>query len=427
MLIEFTIKNYRSIKEEQVFSMVKGKGDELSATNSFTPDVLGSTSLLRSSAIYGANAAGKSNIIRAMMDMGAIIRGSASASQAGDAIPLTPFLFDKQTSTQPTEFEATFISEGIRYQYGFSATSALIVEEWLIAYPKGRAQRWFTRIFDEETKSSLYKFSDHLTGKKSVWQEMTRNNALFLSTAIQLNSKQLDPVYSWFQYVLRPTRVGGWSSDFTASLCENAEQKKKVLAFLKAADFDIHDLQIETEKFDPSRINDDYSDELKEKIINEMKDENVISSIKSIHKTDTGDLVELDLEEESDGTQMFFSFVGPWLDSLENGYVLVIDELHNNLHPKMVSYLVGLFHSNETNPNNAQLIFTTHETSILSQDVFRRDQVWFCEKDKTEATQLYPLTDFSPRKDRENIGLSYLAGRYGALPFTKSLIIPKEL
>ena len=127
-----------------------------------------------------------------------------------------------------------------------------------------------------------------------------------------------------------------------------------------------------------------------------------------------------DFEDESDGTQKLFSLAGPWIDSLDNGYVLFIDELHDNLHPLLVQFLVKLFHNTETNPNNAQLVFTTHETSILNQKVFRRDQIWFCEKDEDHATRLYPLTDFSPRKGRENLELAYLSGRYGALPYVRS-------
>ena len=128
-----------------------------------------------------------------------------------------------------------------------------------------------------------------------------------------------------------------------------------------------------------------------------------------------------DFEDEPDGTQKLFAFAGPWLDALKNGYVLVIDELHDNLHPKMVRFLVDLFHSAEMNPKNAQLVFTTHETSILNQKVFRRDQIWFCEKDAKQATNLYPLTDFSPKKGRENLEANYLAGRYGALPYLRNL------
>jgi AAA15 family ATPase/GTPase len=418
MLIEFTVKNYRSIKEEQVFSMVKAKGDELESTNSFQPSAPGSVQLLRSAAIYGANAAGKSNVIRAMTEMESIVRSSASSSQEGDKITVTPFLFDESSSSEPTEFEMIFISEGVRYQFGFCVTKTHIVEEWLIAYPKGRAQRWYSRGFNKSKNKSEYKFSDFLLGQKSVWQSATRANALFLSTAVQLNSDQLKPVFNWFKETLQHVNLGGWGPGFTASLCEKENSKTRVLEFLKAADFDIHDVRIEKEKFDPESLPEDFPDSVREKVIKEMKDKEIID-IKTIHKSESGNLIPLDFDEESDGTQKFFSFAGPWIDTLKEGYVLVIDELHDSLHPKMVKYLVNLFHDDRTNPNNAQLIFTTHETSILSQDNFRRDQIWFCEKDETQATSLYPLTDFSPRKDRENIELGYLSGRYGALPFIK--------
>ncbi len=188
MLIEFTVKNYRSIKNEQTLSMVKAKGNELESSNCFLPDAPSSESLLRSAAIYGPNAAGKSNIIKAMMEMESIIRTSATSSQEGDELGVTPFLFNAASSKEPTEFEMVFINEGIKYQYGFTTTKDQIFEEWLIAFPKGRPQRWFSREFDRQTQSYEYKFSDYLVGQKSVWQNSTRMNALFLSTAVQLNS-----------------------------------------------------------------------------------------------------------------------------------------------------------------------------------------------------------------------------------------------
>ena len=425
MLIEFTVKNYRSIKEEQVFSMVKAKGDELESTNSFQPSSPASITLLRSAAIYGANAAGKSNIIRAMMEMESIIQSSASFSQEGDEISVTPFLFDESSPSEPTEFEMIFISEGVRYQFGFCATKTQIVEEWLIAYPKGRAQRWYSRGFNDGTDKYEYKFSDFLLGQKSVWQNATRSNALFLSTAVQLNSEQLKPVFNWFKETLRPSNVGGWGAGFTTFLCEKELSKAKVLEFLQAADFDIHDIRVDKDKFDPDSLPIDFPNSVRETLIKDMKDRE-ITDIKTIHKSKSGNLVSLDFDEEADGTKKLFSFAGPWIDALEKGRVLVIDELHNSLHPKMVRYLVNLFHNEKTNPNNAQLIFTTHETSILSQDNFRRDQIWFCEKDEDQATTLYPLTDFSPRKDRENIELGYLSGRYGALPFIGSFNLRTE-
>lgn len=419
MLIEFSVKNFRSIKEQQTLSLVKAKGAELES-NSFMPQAPSSTELLNSVAIYGANASGKSNVIKAMMTMDSIVTGSASQSQEGDKISVTPFLFDELFSKEPSEFEIVFIQEGIRYQYGFVATKTHIVEEWLYAYPKGRPQKWFHRIFDFKTGSTFYKFGDSLTGQKTVWQNATRINALFLSTAVQLNSEQLKPIYNWFKTKLKMTDISGWGQGFTASLCKDKETKEDVLSFLKSADFDIHDVSVVFNKFDPESIPDEIPQAVKEHIIKELKDKELLEELKTIHKTIDDNLVSLDFDDESDGTQKFFSFAGPWLEALKKGNILVVDELHDSLHPKMVEYLVRLFHNKKTNPNNAQLIFTTHETSILNQEVFRRDQVWFCEKDKEQATSLFPLTDFSPRKERENIELGYLSGRYGAIPFIKN-------
>lgn len=418
MLIEFRVTNFRSIKETQTLSLAKAKGAELESTNSFLPEAPGSIELVKSAAIYGANAAGKSNVIMALEAMKSIVLKSAS-SQEGEELRVTPFLFDEHFSEEPSEFEIIFINEGVRYQYGFSATSKMILEEWLIAYPKSRAQRWFVRVFDPESNEQLFKFGNSLSGKKSVWQQSTRKNALLLSTAIQLNSDQLKPVYNWFRKKLRVAGTDGWVPSFTASLCQQDETKEKVLSFLRSADFDIYDVKIDKEKFDPDRLPDEIPDEAKEVIIQELEGKELLD-IKTVHKISDNHLVSLDLIDESDGTQKFFSFAGPWLDALEKGYILVIDELHDTLHPNMVKYLVDLFHSEQTNPNNAQLIFTTHETSILNQDVFRRDQIWFCEKDDKQASSLYPLTDFSPRKGRENIELGYLSGRYGALPFIRN-------
>lgn len=422
MLIEFTIKNYRSIKEAQTFSMVTSKGNELKNSNTFTEEA-SNTDLLRSAVIYGANAAGKSNFIRALMDMNAIVRNSASKSQEGDLLDIEPFLFNDSTLEGPTEFEAIFLNEGVKYQYGFSATKKKIIEEWLIAYPKGRAQRWFSRFFNEESRECEYKFSDNLLGKKSIWQNATRANALFLSTAVQLNSDQLKPVFNWFKGKLQLVSEGmgdNISRGFSILLCENKETKNQILNFLKYADLDIHDFNLEKQKFDPAILPKELPDALKEEITKDMEGKNFVE-VKTIHKTQTGKLVSLDLSSESEGTQRLFALAGPWIDVLSNGYILVIDELNNSLHPKMVEYLIKLFHNDKTNPNNAQLIFTTHETSILSQDIFRRDQIWFSEKNQSQETSIYPLTDFSPRKGRENIELGYLSGRYGGVPFIKSL------
>jgi len=419
MLIEFSAANFRSLRNRQTFSLTKAKGDELIETNTFKAAAVNEFDLLRSAAIYGPNAGGKSNFLLALQAMKKIVLESAKSLQRGDKLPVTPFRLSKATRHAPSEFEVTFIVNQVRYQYGFSAAVDRIHEEWLLAYPKGRPQRWIGRAWNEEAKNYDWELGSNLTGEKQLWQKSTRDNALFLSTAVQLNSEQLQPIYDWFNNTLRTANLGGWGPVFSASLCEKSE-KTQVMDFLRAADLAIEDILIEKMPFDVKALPKEMPESMKEMLTGQLKDKEVID-IKTIHKSIEGDDVMFDFDDESDGTQKLFAFAGPWIDSLANGYVLFIDELHDNLHPRLVQFLVQLFHNTETNPRNAQLVFTTHETSILNQEVFRRDQIWFCEKGEDQATTLYPLTDFSPRKGRENLELAYLSGRYGALPYVRPL------
>lgn len=420
MLIEFNVANFRSLRDRQTFSLVKARGDELADSNAFTKQAFNEFELLRSAAIYGPNAGGKSNFLEAMRAMQEIVLESATTMKRGDQLPVAPFRLSETTSKIPSEFEIFFIVDEVRYQYGFSATKERVHEEWLLAYPKGRPQRWFGRDWNEKSQTYDWELGANLVGEKQLWQKSTRENALFLSTAVQLNSAQLQPVYDWFKNTLRMANVAGWSPGFSAQLCETGD-KDQVMDFLHAADMDIDDILVEKKLFDRTILPDDMPDQVKEEILGKLKDKHLLQ-IKTVHKDGEGNPVTFDMDEESDGTQKLFSFAGPWIDSLENGYVMIIDELHDNLHPRLVQFLVQLFHSAETNPKNAQLVFTTHETSILNQEVFRRDQIWFCEKDKQQATSIYPLSDFSPRKGRENLELAYLSGRYGALPYIRPLM-----
>ena len=348
-----------------------------------------------------------------------IVLESVTGLQRGDKLPVTPFFLSHSTRHAPSEFEVTFIVNKIRYQYGFAVTTDRIHEEWLLAYPKGRPQRWFGRAWNEQNQGYDWELGNNLTGEKLLWQKSTRDNALFLSTAVQLNSEQLQPIYDWFNDTLRMTNVAGWSPVFSASLCEESE-KTQVMDFLRAADLGIEDIIVEKKPIDSTILPDDMPEPIKKEISEKLRGKELLK-ISTFHKDAEGKLETFDFEDESDGTQKLFAFAGPWVDSLANGYVLFIDELHDNLHPRLVQFLVQLFHSSETNPKNAQLIFTTHETSILNQEVFRRDQIWFCEKGEDQATTIYPLTDFSPRKGRENLELAYLSGRYGALPYVRPL------
>ena len=424
MLIEFRVTNFRSINETQTLSLVAGSGKELVTENTFESGLPGFPRLLRSAVIYGPNAAGKTNLLRALQFMQSLVLNS-SKFQEGVRIAHTPFKLNKASSTKPSEFEVVFADEeGVRYEYGFSVDAERFHEEWLIAYPHGRPQSWFDRTYHAGKKRYDWHFSTKLKGSPRVWRDATRGNALFLSTAIQLNSEQLRPTFQWFQkkLVLVFSNEAGLpqlNPVLTYKLLEQSEGKEKLLRFVRAADLGIDDLTIQKVSLAPGTVVD-------ANVAREPQDESpapTLVRITSFHKADgTGTPIPLDLGEESKGTQIIFHSAGAWLNVLNNGEVIFYDELDTSLHPLMTRFLIGLFHDRSRNAKKAQLVFTTHDTSLLDPGIFRRDQVWFIEKDKKSASRLYPLSDFSPRKD-EALERGYLRGRYGALPFIGELKI----
>ena len=417
MLIEFSTTNFRSYRDRQTLSMVRGKlkDDDKLDTHSFPFPDKANMALLRSTAIYGANASGKSNLIRALRTMKRVVVQSAGW-QRGRELPMEPYLLSSEMTREPCEFEADFYANGVRFQYGFSATSERVVEEWLYAYPSRRAQSWIERTWDEGKQSYEWGRMEALKGQKKLWKDSTRDNALLLSTAVQLNCEQLQPVFDWFENTLKIVGINGFNPDFSIKSCENGERKQEIVGFLKSADLNITDIKVEPKKISASDLPDDMPGEMKQSILQQSEAKEFVD-IQIIHEGENGASVALPLEHESDGTRKLFAYAGPWLDVLREGSVLFVDELHDNLHPLIVRMLVGLFHNNQTNPKNAQLMFTTHETSILSQEVFRRDQVWFTSQEGTQGTHLTPLSDFKVRKGAEDIERYYLDGRYGAVPY----------
>jgi len=402
--------------------MTASTATELQGNNTFPSPVSAGQNLLRSAVVYGPNAAGKSNLIKAMATMRDIVLASSNESQVGQNVPVTPFLFNPEGRQTPSEFEIHFIRDNVRYQYGFAATVDRVMHEWLLAYPEGRGQRWFERNYDSTSGKESWYFGPKFTGRRKVWQEATRSNALFLSTAVQLNNDQLKPLFDWF----RSLKIIGQSTflmpQFTITQCEHTEKKNKILQFLNAADPNILDIQIKNEKFDVRTLPASMPMSLKAEIEKDMHGKE-LTLVYLMHSSgDKKNLVPLELSEESDGTKKLFSYAAPWLALLEEGEVLLVDELNNSLHPLLVRYLIGLLHDSKTNPRNAQLIFTTHDTSLLDQEFLRRDQVWFVEKEAQNLSQLYPLSDFSPRKG-EALENGYLHGRYGALPYLGELKI----
>lgn len=422
MLIEFSVTNYKSILARQTLNMAASAYSELESLNTFAPDQDdGVPRLLRSTVLYGPNASGKSTLIQALRFVEDQVLNSQKESQAGDAIDVAPFRLTAASRAADSEFEVTFVEQGVRYEYGFCCNRERFTEEWLIAYPLGRPQKWFHRVFDVEAGKDVYKFSTSFLGGKrrhDLWEEQTRPNALFFSTVIQLNNEQLKPAFDWFKLRLRVVdSVRGFSPSYTLRRCDKDEDRQRVVAFMNSADLSIADIQLKETVLSAESLPKDMPTAIRDEFLKDMAGKRFIEP-RFFHKdVNTTEIVEFDESEESDGTRALFAFAGPWLDVIENERVLVVDELDNSLHPLLVHQLVKRLHHEGT---KAQLIFTTHDTTLLSQKLLRRDQVWFMEKDDKSATRLYPLSDFSPR-DNEAIERGYLNGRYGGIPFLKDL------
>lgn len=412
MLIEFRVENFRSLRQEQVLSLVASKDKTLQDTHTVSTGLKAAPRLLRSAAIYGANASGKSNLLKALQYMRGVVAESATVIQPGQAFALQPFRLDAQSATEPTAFEVTFIIDGVRYQYGFSMTTQRIVGEHLLVYKAFKPQRWFERHFDAQTGKDVYEFGSGLKGPKNLWEGATRPNALFLSMAVQLNSDALRPIFDWFvNELVIFNEQAQLSPQVSIQMLKQTEGRRRICDFLSAADMSIADIEVVTRKVPEQAVHFDLAAG-KTEVRNEEVEKH---QLRFSHLTEKGQAV-FDLMDESNGTRNLLFLAGPVLDILRKGLTLVIDELDTSLHTLLVRELVRLFHHPEANTGGAQLIFTTHDTSLLdAPDLFRRDQIWFVEKDRDQASELIGLSEFSPRKN-EALERGYLIGRYGGIP-----------
>ena len=417
MLLEFRTRNFRSIRDEITISLVASKDKNLSDTHLMSTGIKNLPYLVRSAVVYGPNASGKTTLLQALFFMRGVVAESASSMQPGQTFNVQPFRLDTACISQPSEFEITFLLGGVRYQYGFRLTSERIVDEWLLVYRTAKPQKWFSRHYDENTQGSVYEFSTHLTGPRKLWQESTRPNALFLSTAAQLNSELLGPIFRWL--VDQPIYFGAGMlppPDSTTELLQTEIGKRAVREFLASADISISDVvRVSRQGWQQQFIFGAEGPKF-------TREEKELHMPQFVHRTTHGS-ANFELHEESQGTQRLYAMVAPVLDVLKNGRLLIVDELDSSLHPLLVRRLVRMFHQPELNPLGAQLLFTTHDTSLLDRTIFRRDQIWFTEKDRDQATRLYPLSDFSPR-ETEALEKGYLIGRYGAVPFFDEPISP---
>ena len=430
MLIQFSVQNYRSFREEQTLSLVAGK-------DIAHPDSLincgGKLRLSKVASIYGANASGKSNLVKAMKAMRDLILVSATQMNLGDRIKfVSPFRLDTSTVQEPSRFEITLLIEGDIFVYGFSATKEQVHDEWLFVQPQGkRSSKWLQRSRDKASGVTSWAFRGPLKRDAGLLKEKTRDNGLVLSRAAELNIEAVTPLYLWFRKMF-------WSFDLSdpptglrqltaERMNEDEEFLNRVIRFIREADFGIDSLSAKEGEWLQS-VPDDAPKELhklREVFVNLQKlvsSEKVVRfSITTEHSLNDGETqIPFSLEEdESNGTQRFFALAGPILSALSDGDLLVIDEIDCSMHPLLTRKVVELFQSPEENTNGAQLVFTTHDSSVMDQTLLRRDQIWLTEKRANGSTELFSLYDFGadsrPRKDTA-FEKNYLAGRYGAVP-----------
>jgi uncharacterized protein len=428
MLIEFSVGNYRSFKEKVTFSMVAAnlvsQDKSLDSHNIFAVDE--ELSLVKSAAIYGANASGKSNLAKALYFMMWFMVNSSKETQSIDKIGVERFRLSTEMDDQPSFFEIVFLLDGQQHRYGFTATQERVVSEWLFYVPKARE----TNLFDRQNS----KFKIAKIFKADGIEERTRDNALFLSVSAQFNIKKSEAVLSWLTNSvilvsgLNDERLIGKTID---DLLQK-EYRSKIVKLLQELDTSIADIeveQIDAETVEFSDMPKELSNELKKLFLNhKTKLSNISTQHQKFNKQ--GERISFEsfdlAREESDGTQKIFALASLLINSLESGKVLIVDEFDARLHPLLSQAIVKLFNSNETNPKNAQLILMTHDTNLLSNKIFRRDQVWFTEKDRYGATLLYSLAEYKVRNDA-SYGSDYIKGRYGAIPYiqgVESLIAP---
>jgi AAA15 family ATPase/GTPase len=418
-LIEFRMKNFRSIKNEAILSMVSSH-DKTMPDHIIEQESLSGDRLLKTAGIYGANASGKSNILYGIGIMSNIVRKS-HGFQTDNPLPYEPFKMDDEYLSRPTEFHVVFIMEGVKHAYGFSYNKSKIIDEYLHHYPKGRK-----KVIFERTDTSEYKFPHPRESEQSFIRERTPDNVLFLSRATQLNYSKTQDAYKWFNKLKFITPEDNDTLiRITSKLIESNEMRRDIINALKTADFGIDDIipknineDIDPEGFNQNtkkimmnniNINNDQYIDLKDQIMEKMNSYNIIS----MHKGIPFDF----FNEESGGTKRMYSLIGPIFTALREGYILFLDELDTKLHHLLNVFILDLFHDKKN--ERSQLIFTTHNTNLLDRNLFRRDQIWFTEKDpESGGSELYSLLEFRPRNDSD-IQKGYLAGRYGALPFIK--------
>lgn len=431
MLLRFGCSNYLSIKDFQEISLIS-KSAFKEQPESLLHSQHSQQNGLRVIAIYGANAAGKTNIVNSLLFMSRMVRSSHRSFLPDSDVPIQQFALNESSRSDHSHFECDFLESGIRYSYGFSIQNGKISKEFLYAFPNRVKQVWYSR--DESiVGSGRFQFGRSLKGRNALISDLTRNNSLFLSAAAQQGHEQLKPVYQFFTKELHKGEAIGSDDQKTLVELLNSEKRDWLLKFVTNADFGIEEFKVETEEMSPAVIrvvsqmfsavvqeeeNEDNKKRASEAFekLRTNPDFSKKINVSLGHRSSSGKPIFMPWESESEGTKRLFMIMAPVLKALESGGITIVDEIDASLHTLLVLKVIELYKSPSLNPKGAQLIFTTHDTNILCSEILRRDEIYFVEKNRGGESTVYSLADFPVRKD-DNFEKGYLQGRFGAIPF----------
>ena len=426
MLVEFTVGNFLSFKENTTLSMVASKDNSLPQNVIKNAQGTG-IDLLKSAVIYGANASGKSNFVKAMEFMREVVLNSMKSDE-DEKIKTKPFKLDQKCLNKPSHFEIVYIQGKVRYQYGFELTSERVYKEWMYSFPKGQKRI----LFERNQKSGkidrkAYSFGTHFKGDKWRIVDITDADCLFISMAKQMKNPIAENVITEFSKKFDDIPAFSILIKLTSSIFASVIDKndyKLIESILTHADFGINSFRVEQKnnklddivkllkKESPETIDNEKVGNMVKAFLDDMVDTEIVM----IHKLKDHSEVEFAIDEESEGTQRFLAIILMLIVLMKKRSVIISDEFDLKLHPQLTAWLINSMHDEDFNKNSTQMIYTTHNTDLLDRELFRRDQIWFTEKSReTGATELYSLWDFKARKD-ENIRKNYLLGRYGAVP-----------
>lgn len=447
MLIEFSAENFKSIRDKVTLSLNASADKKLpkNVAKVNLPQIEKKKStqrILKSSIIYGANASGKSNIIKAIDIIKRIILYSNKHLQ-DQKFPIDNFRLDLSYDKKPTNFEFIFVNNGLKYAYQVSLLKERVLEENLYYWPNGRQVKVFERTGQDIVFGNLYEKNNKETElRNKIYAEDTAPNTLFLSMANNVSIPQVKAAYNWFATKLViMTQQNGIGRDTTQLIADNYIDKQDVLNYLKIADSQIANFKIiegEVEDLDPNHPMNAFirtvilpqiakRENIKIENISKITGKSLDEKTQRYGVNESGQkiLIDFNLSDESDGTQRYYGLIGPIISCLKNECTILFDELELRLHPLLSKGVIELF-SSDINTNNSQLIMTSHDVNLLNyKDLFRRDQIWFTEKNVESVTELYSLDDFIGIRNSMISSNNYLKGKFGAIPDLNWEIINK--